>query len=345
VRPGTDMIEVRGVLFSPLIAFDGSSGCAPCIGTQPLNAKPIIGDIKIGEHLNNDPSTRPQFAAIDAYTQSASANNPMLVIVEDGKNELHACGDLGPPIGLQRYPQAPYNVGVITRQTDLVANNTFRNVDFGGTLGPRFNVELPSLSPGRDAVEIDTLKRAGILDDVVYFVTTDPAIDPNGLHPFLAQGIRRGNRFEVTRLADDVEDMQVAYGIDGDGDFAVTRLTGGGCAPNPDDPDPNFSTTAGCDEWFPNAVGESAVDDAQFQQQDPFNPSHSGIPLAIHCPTLHSVMISLLSKARDSDPTYKGPAAQGYKLMNSTAAPITPGTFRRRVQTLKINLRNYAFQG
>ena len=31
--------------------------------------------------------------------------------------------------------------------------------------------------------------------------------------------------------------------------------------------------------------------------------------------------------------------------MNSTAAPITPGTYRRRVQTLKINLRNYAFQG
>src|SRR5262245_57475023 len=97
VRPGTDMIEVRGVLFSPLIAFDGSSGCAPCIGTQALIAKPVIGDIKIGQHLNNDPSIRPQFAAIDAYTQSASANNPMLVIVQDGKNELHACGDLGPP--------------------------------------------------------------------------------------------------------------------------------------------------------------------------------------------------------------------------------------------------------
>ena len=31
--------------------------------------------------------------------------------------------------------------------------------------------------------------------------------------------------------------------------------------------------------------------------------------------------------------------------MNSTAAPITPGNYRRRVQTLKINLRNYAFQG
>jgi hypothetical protein len=31
--------------------------------------------------------------------------------------------------------------------------------------------------------------------------------------------------------------------------------------------------------------------------------------------------------------------------MNSTAAPVTPGNFRRRIQTLKINLRNYAFQG
>ena len=85
--------------------------------------------------------------------------------------------------------------------------------------------------------------------------------------------------------------------------------------------------------------------DAQFQEQNPFNPSHSGIPLAIHCPRLHAVMISLLAKARDSDPTYKGPAAHGYKIMNSTAAPITPGKYRRRVQTLKINLRNYAFQG
>jgi hypothetical protein len=69
------------------------------------------------------------------------------------------------------------------------------------------------------------------------------------------------------------------------------------------------------------------------------------MPPAQHCPTLHGVMISLLAKARDSDPTYKGPAALGYKLMDSTATPVTPGTYRRRVQTLKINLRNYAFQG
>ena len=343
VRPGTDMIEIRGVLFSPLIGFDQQTGCNPCTGSQLLNALPVIGNATVGEHQNNDPSTRPQFAAIDAYTAGATNAQPMLVIVQDAKSDLHACGDAGPPIGLQRYPQPAYNVGVITAPTNLVGGNTFGSVDFGGTLGPRFNVELPSLTPGRDASEIKELKRAGILDDVVFFITTDPVTDPTEIHPFLAQGLRRGNAFEVTRLADDVEDMQVAYGIDTDGNSSVTRLSS--CAPATDDPDINFSTTAGCDEWFPNAVGESAVDDSQFQQQDPFNPSHSGVPLAIHCPRLHAVMISLLAKAHDPDPTYKGPASQGYKIMNSTAIPVAPGNYRRRIQTLKVNLRNYAFQG
>ena len=187
-------------------------------------------------------------------------------------------------------------------------------MDFGGTLGPRFNVELPSMHsrPRRGPVHAE-LKRAGILDDVVFFITTDPDDDPNGLHPFLAQGIRRGNAFEVTRLADDVEDMQIAYGIDTDGDTTVTRQTAGGCCPiPPDDPDPNVLD----DGRLRRVDAERGRRGGpprryEFQQQNPFNPSHSGTPLAIHCPRLHAVMISLLAKAHDSDPTYKGPAAPG----------------------------------
>src|SRR6266851_5142731 len=30
VRPGTDMIEIRGVINSPLVGFDQASGCQPC---------------------------------------------------------------------------------------------------------------------------------------------------------------------------------------------------------------------------------------------------------------------------------------------------------------------------
>jgi hypothetical protein len=67
-------------------------------------------------------------------------------------------------------------------------------------------------------------------------------------------------------------------------------------------------------------------------------------------------MLTLVAKSRDPDPTYKAPIALGYRAMNSpvTVAPYPdtakypglPGTphFRRRVQTLKINLRNYAVQ-
>ena len=340
VRPGTDMVEVRGVLFSPLVGYVEQAGCAPCTGTQPLVASPLAGNALVGEFLNNDATIRPQFAAIDAYTTGATAAQPMMVIVQDAKGELHTCAD-SDPTGLHRYPQPPYNVGVIVDKTNLVSGNSFGNVDFGGTIGPRFNVELPSDPGSQPAQPLGILKRAGILDDVLFFVTTDDVLDPNGLHPFLAQGLRRGNAFDVSRLADDVEDMQVAYGIDTNGDGAVTRF--GACAPSANDPDGNFSTTAGCDEWFPNAVGEPAPTDDQFQLQSPFNPIHDGA--AIHCPRLHAVMVSLLAKAKDSDPTYRGPAAQGYKTMNSTAAPITPGNFRRRIQTLKINLRNYAFQG
>jgi len=344
VRPGTDMIEIRGVINSPLIGFDQQSGCNGCTGSQSLTALPITGDALIGQHVNNDPANRPQFAAIDAYTAQAPTK-PMLVIVSDGNTDLHAgCSDPTPG-GTTRYPQPAYNVGVITAATTLGTSNSFGSVDFGGTVGPRFNTELPSGS-GEPAIPIQKIRRAGILDDIIFFVAVDPlSVDPNAAnHPALWQGSRRGQAaFDIEKLADDVEDMQIAYGVDSNDDGAVTRDTAA-CPLTADDPDPNFSTQDGCDEWVPNGNGESPVDDVDFQTQNPFVPGHPGNVLARHCPRLHGVMVSLLAKSRDPDPTYHGPYAQGYKLMNSTATPIT-GNFRRRVQTLKINLRNYAFQG
>jgi prepilin-type N-terminal cleavage/methylation domain-containing protein len=342
VKDGTDMIEIRGVILSPLLGFDQQTGCGSCTGAQDLTVLPIVGNALIGQHVNNDPTNRPQFAAIDAYTNGATSGNSMLVVVEDGNSDLHTGCSQAVVGAATRYPQPLYNVGVITAQTQLASSNTFGTVDFGGTIGPRFNAEMPSLNSPEPAASIAKVRRAGILDDIVFFIGLLPvADDPNGDHPFLAQGIRRGDHFVVTTLAEDVEDMQVAYGVDSNGDNAVSRL----CPVNPpDDADPNVSTVANCDEWQPNVVGEAAFTDVDFQSQNPFVPGHSGFPLATHCPRLHGVMVSVLAKARDADPTYKGTAAQGYKIMNSTAVPVT-GNHRRRVQTVKINLRNYAFQG
>ena len=345
VRPGTDMLEIRGVIMSPLIGFDHQGGCNGCTGSQSVNVLPIIGNLQIGQHINNDAANRPQFAAIDAYTATASAPEPMLVIVEDGIRDVHsACSEVGPP-PLMRYPQAPYNVGVITAPTTLVGSQSFGPVDFGGTVGPRFNVEMPSTSGlGQPAIPMATLRRAGVLDDFIFFITTDPVFDPNGQHPFLAQGTRRGNAFRIDRLAEDVEDMQIAYGIDGIGGGVVDNaLTVQPPVPPALNVDPNVSTAAGGDEWVPNVTTEAAPDDTDFQQQQPFVGGHTG-PFDQHCPRLHGVMVSLLAKAKDPDPTYRGGTSQGYQIMNSTATPII-GNFRRRVQTIKVNLRNYAFQG
>jgi type II secretory pathway pseudopilin PulG len=329
VRNGTDMLEIRGVIQSPLLGFDLKGGCAGCTGTQDIVTENIVGDPLIGQHLNNNAS-RPQFAAIDTYTAGVTAALPMFVIVSASNVDLHpGCSDPNPG-GAERFPQLLYNVGLLTSQTNLLGSPAhFPSVDFGNARAIELNPELPATA-GSTAQPINNVRRAGVLDDFLFFIGTDPVVDPGAVHPFLAQGIRRGDKFEVSRIAEDVEDMQVAYGIDANDDGSVTRDLA--CsAISPLDPDPNYSTVAGCDEWSPNVNGEAAPVATDFIRP--------GTPDA-HCPRLHAVWVSLLAKARDSDPTYRAPAASGYHIMNSTATPIT-GRFRRRVQNMRVNLRNY----
>lgn len=331
VRDGTDMLEIRGVIQSPLLGFDLKGGCAGCTSSNDVVTDPIVGDPLIGQHMNNQATNRPQFAAIDTYTAGA-VTEPMFVIVSASNADLHpGCSDPNPG-GAQRFPQLLYNVGLLTNKTQMVLTNTgtFPSVDFGNTRAQAFNSELPATG-GNPPQSITNVRRAGVLDDFIFFIGTDPVADPTGLHPFLAQGIRRGDKFEVSRLAEDVEDMQVAYGIDANDDGSVTRDIA--CsAITALDPDPNYSTKAGCDEWRPNVNGEAPPVATDFIR--PGTPD-------THCPRLHAVWVSLLAKARDSDPTYRAPAASGYHIMNSTATPIT-GRFRRRVQNMRVNLRNYA---
>jgi len=349
VRPGTDMIEVRGVILSPLLGFDLTSGCGTCTGVSALTAQPSTFSDASGRHVNNDATNRPQFSAIDSHTGGASATNPMFVVVA-ANDDLHAgCSDPFPG-GFRRNPQPTYNVGRITAPTALVASNTFGNVDFGNVLAREFSTELPSEDPSGSEPPITNVKRAGVLDDIVYFIdNTDPR------HPALAQGVRRGARFDVATIADDVENMQIAYGVDGlyGGDAVVPNDALGRLVPvSGDDTDPNVSTEADGDEWAPNVAGEAmfAPGDFQSQQPPPATFTHAGVD-DCHNPTLLGVMISLVAKSRNPDPTYRAPLALGLRTMNSPAEPSlypTPQTsprYRRRIQVVKINLRNYSFPG
>ncbi|MGH9399088.1 MAG: PilW family protein [Thermoanaerobaculia bacterium] len=338
VRPGTDMIEVRGVLLSPLVSFDLSTGCGDCTGTSNLNAAPITGRSPIGTHVNNDPTNRPQFAAIDAHTAGVTAGQPMLVIVS-GNDDIH--GGCSTPFAPQQYAQPPYNVGVITAPTQLVASNTFGAVNFADAKAVEFNSENPA-DPGTSPVTLSNLRRAGILDDIVFFIDdTDPS------HPALAQGIRRGSAFDVSVIADDVEDMQIAFGVDSlppaapptqKGDSSVTRQA----AVTATDTDLNTSTQAGGDEWQPNVASETPWTTIDFQSDPSGLFPHSAATAAAHCPRLHGVMIALVARSKDPDLTYNGPTAFGLRAMNAPAPAATTTKYRRRVQMLRVNLRNFS---
>jgi prepilin-type N-terminal cleavage/methylation domain-containing protein len=368
VRPGTDMIEIRGVLNSPLLAFDDdpANGCQSANSTCTGNVQVDVKSTTNLGHVNDNLAQRPQFAAIDTYTAGVTPANPMMVLVASNIDVHSGCSGIPTP---QRYPQSLYNVGVIIAPTNLGGSvpGTFGGVDFSYTAAGFRVTEYDNENPADPSTIVgynfpsgikNPLRAAGILDDLVFFVdNTDP------YHPGLAQGIRRGAAFDVVRLADDVEDMQIAYGVDGAAGAPVdNRISRISAANPPTDPDPDVSTTQDDDEWVPNVAGETVLASDRFQsdpnastQSPPF--PHGGPQPSAHCPTLHGIMLSLVAKSRDPDPTYRADGSLGFRIMNSPvsiSAPLpdvalypTPPAephYRRRIQTLKINLRNYAFE-
>lgn len=361
VRPGTDMIEIRGVINTPLLSLDGN-GDGIIAGAVKVKVQTFTPFVR--PHMNDDATNRPQFSLIDSYTQSASADGtanagPMFVIVS-GNDNLHNCSDAPSalvPYPPPRYPQPNYNVGAIVAPTTLGGGLlSLGSVDFTYVNAVELNNEKPQ-TLSTPATPINVPRHAGILDDLIYFIdNTDP------LHPALAQGTRRGDSFSVATLAEDVEDMQIAYGVDvtraggGAPDNIVGRIT----APSPADPDTNVSTQAGEDEWLPNVTGDTVpgVVASVYSPTD-FVANGTSADPTTHCPQLHAVMIALLAKSKDPDLTYKAPSAPGFRIMNTPVSTINPpypatadypsgveqSKYRRRIQTLKINLRNYSFTG
>jgi hypothetical protein len=344
VRPGTDVLDVRGVIFSPLVGFDDASGCGSCTGMAELTVRALTAR----NHVNDDAARRPQFSEIDAYTQAVSPEKPMLVVTA-AADDLHAgC----PPRAAGRTlpPQASYVVGKLTSPTALVARGNFGWIDFGDAAAREFATENPDdPAPAGTAVGLGPVTRAGVLDDVLFFID-----DSDPLHPVLAQGVRRGARFDVFPLADDVEDFQVAYGVDGlygldavppDGSLGRLLPTSSG------DPDPDVSSQPDGDEWAPNVAGERIFRSSDFQsvQPPPAGFPHDGSSLTAHCPLLRGIMISLVVRSHDPDPSYRGPESLGIRMMNSAEArgglsPAAP-RYRRRSQTMKISLRNWGLDG
>ena len=240
----------------------------------------------------------------------------------------------------------PIGSGSSTTPPALASAATFGPVDFGSALARELESEDPRDPAPASGPPGPVLARGGILDDVLFFID-----DSDPRHPVLAQALRRGPRFDVVPLVEDVEDLQVAYGVDGlyggDGvapDGVLRRLL----PATADDPDPHFSSRANGDEWAPNAEGERLFANGDFQsRQPPGGYFHADPVSGAHCPTLSAVLLTIVVKARDPDPVFRGPGATAFRVMNSDGAarvyppPPEAPRYRRRSSTLRVALRNY----
>jgi type II secretory pathway pseudopilin PulG len=333
IRKGTDVIAVRGVLQGDRYRVTG-------------------GDVTCGSVL-------------------CSANTPMTVTIRStSENGVVNFPSGGLPALSMR--DRPFYFAVLygTLQTITISNTAFLTplysvglVDATGswysstadtftfTMDPR---DAGARKLNAVAVAVSELVQSpyscGAVDEILFFVdegSTNSSTSLLDTHPSLAEAILdpSSGRYDVQPLVDDVEDFQVAYGIDGADGSVHDR----GISPVALD-----ASAAGKDEWVGNVATE-VESVLTFSTTEPYfigafidTTVPPGVPNLFPraVPALRSVWLSLVVKASDPDYRYAGPGARGIQILDSTAisfssASITGLEYRRRVTTLAVSLRNF----
>jgi prepilin-type N-terminal cleavage/methylation domain-containing protein len=396
IRAGTDILHIRGVLLNSVYDL-GSGGWTPPAGGGATTGTLVI-----------QPCTK--------YTDPAAPATPSSTFpcAPNGANDMSlfptAAGSPKPSVGrLFVITDLLGNVGV-GKITDAVAVTVTTSGAFTGTRatltidvgnsGTPESAYWQTLSPnGIFPSGLTTPSRGGVLDDRVFFIDDGPdkaqdcnptnaALSPGPCHPQLAvadwaDGDTAAAPFStatVTPIADDVEDLQVAYGVDfydlvtgtpatlaapapvrtdpstgallnypSDGSISITNQTNfntyvtsarGATIPAAGT-DTSESTTAGGDEWIWNVAGE---------------PTSGTFIRTSDLSRLKAIELTVLAKGANPDPQYKGPNAQSWSLMDSISQSVSqitkdaPGgtalarAYHRRAVSVRAQLRNFGIQ-
>ncbi len=218
VRPGTDALGLRGILRSPPVAFGAAADAAGRIVPAPDGSSEIQSQpsrVRLRLRVAASSGDRDPEAAV-ALLRARLAFR--------GRKTFFVLGDAG----------NSYAVGEITRSVDRTANAP------GGCAPPPdgCHVELTLDFTGEDAIRLDPHGSAdaarevgpvswgGLFDEIVYFVARGSpgrppdyfvVNDPASLaypRPYLAAAENIGSgRWEVTRVADDIENLQLSWQI------------------------------------------------------------------------------------------------------------------------------------
>jgi Type IV Pilus-assembly protein W/Prokaryotic N-terminal methylation motif len=331
IRKGTDVIEVRGILLGERYTLTSSD--VDCNGIPCNAAAAMTVTVRSTSHngvVNWASGTTPVLA---------SKTRPFYFVVTDASTQTVNAGGTDYRVPL-------YYVGVV----DTTGNWYTQTADtFSFTMNPQDSgAQKLNAGPG-GAPALQKPYAGGPVDQILFFVdegSADASASPLDTHPALAEAIfdPSSGRYDIQPLVDEVEDFQVAYGVDGISGTVPDR----GISPVAFD-----ASAANLDEWVGNVATEVqtslVLSSSDPKRVDAFlDTSVPSVPpnWELATPALRSVWISLVVKATDPDFKYDGPGATGIKTLDSTAVAfsdpsVTGRRYRRRLQSFAVALRNY----
>jgi prepilin-type N-terminal cleavage/methylation domain-containing protein len=330
IRQGTDVLRVRGVLFGDEYAL--TSGDVVCSGSCDGTS---VMTITIRATANSGVVNYPA----GATPSLASKTRPFYFVVADASNQTVTVGSTIYLVPLYYVGRVEVS-GTWYTQTPTTFTFTMNPQDAGAR-------QLNAAAGGSPALQKPFL--CGALDDVLIFVS-EGVQDFTGsradAHPGLSFALYdpATTRFDFNPLVGDVEDFQVAYGIDGiDGSLPDRGIS----------PAAVNSTGVNQDEWVGNVATEIEtslpISTSGTAHVDGFidRSVSSGPPNpSLATPALRSIWLSLIVKSYDPDGQYAGPGAMGIRALDSTAVSFSDSSstgrpYRRRVQSFAVAMRNY----
>jgi hypothetical protein len=197
VRGGTDQLGLRGVIRSPLVALEARDTTSGELLSDRLRARPEAAPVRLpaGKVL----------AAVRARLRETGPGRKTFFLLRDAAGRWAVARVASAPEGPA---EAPLDLVLDFTDSDARALNR------GG-------------DPGA-AARLGDVSAGGVFDDLVWFVARGAdgrtpdylrATDPESLafpHPYLASAAAvGGDRWDVRRAGEDVEDLQVAWGFAG----------------------------------------------------------------------------------------------------------------------------------
>lgn len=331
IRKGTDVIGVRGILSGDKYIFaSGDATCASgCATTTSVTV--TIHATSVGGVSNFTPGTAPSLI---------NKTRPFYFVVATAATDIVS-------VAGSDYLISQYMVGLVAADTSG-AWYTQTADTFSFTMNPQDAGAKKLNASAAVPASLDKPFLGGAIDDVWFFVDegpTDQSASSLDTHPSLAEATLDPSTgtYDIQPLVGEVEDFQVAYGVDGVD----------GVLPHDKGISPAKVDTSGTnkDEWVGNVANEVSstlplsASDPKYVAAfvDRSVPTGSTEP-ALAVPALRSVWVSLVVKSADPDFVYGGPGARGIKILDSTVKTFSTATgrpYRRRLQSFAVSLRNY----